>query len=103
MALRPTLLSEIQAALGPAVTASLTTQSAVSDLYEGYLFSLILDAARIERARVTLRAASGGIPNPFVFRTSPGYLNSTYQNYGYAEIAFPQCPVLEAHVSIRVA
>ena len=103
MALRPNLLSEIQAALGAAVTPSLTAQSAVSDLYEGYLFSLILDAARTERARVTLCSAGGGNPNPFVFRTSPGYLNSRQQNYGYAEIAFPRCPVLEAHVSVRVA
>jgi hypothetical protein len=88
--------------LGPAVTPSLTAQSAPSDLYEGYLFTLILDAARTEGAQVTLRAVGGGFPNPFVFRTSPGYLNSSRHNYGYAEIAFHQRPVLEAHVGVRV-
>jgi hypothetical protein len=75
--IRPNLLAEIQQALGAATIPSLTASSAVSDVYEAYLFSIVLRAARIENATVTLSCISGGNPNPFVFRTSPGYLNST--------------------------
>jgi hypothetical protein len=103
VAIRPTLLREIQAALGPAVVPNLNTVSAVSDVYEAYLFSLVLRAARNEGATVTLECINGGQPNPFVFRTSPGYLNSTRRNYGFAEIAFPDCPTLEAHLGVRIS
>ncbi len=103
MPLRPTLLAEIGAALGAAVTPSLTTQSAASDIYEAYIFSIVLQAATTEGAQVTLASILSGATSQFVFRTSPGYLNSRRRNYGYAEIRFPRCPTLEAHVSVRVA
>jgi hypothetical protein len=104
MPVRPALLGEIQQTLGAAIIPSLTTASAASDLYEAYLFALIVQAARSERAvAVRFRTISGGQPSPFVFRTSPGYLNSRRANYGYAEIEFSRCPLLEAHVGVRVS
>ncbi len=101
--IRPNLLAEIHQALGAATISSLTTASAVSDVYEAYLFSIALRAAQIENATVTLSCIGGGTPNPFVFRTSPGYLNSTLRNYGYAIIQFPGCPALETHLGVRVS
>lgn len=103
MAVRPNLLAEIQQALGSSIIPSLTQSSAVSDLYEAYLFSLVLRAARTEGAVVTLACINGGVPNPFIFRTSPGYLNSDRHNYGYAVIRFAGCPTLEAHLGVRVS
>jgi hypothetical protein len=103
MPVRPGLLQEIQVALGPAVVPSLNTSSAVNDVYEAYLFSLVLSAARTEGATVTLQCINGGQPRPFVFRTSPGYLNSRRRNYGYAVIDFAGCPALEAHLGVRVS
>jgi hypothetical protein len=103
MPIRPNLIQEIQAALGPAVIPSLNSGSAVNDVYEAYLFSLLLLAARTEGAIVTLECINGGTPNPFVFRTSPGYLNSRRRNYGYAVIEFAGCPRLEAHLGVRVS
>ena len=104
MPLRPNLLAEIQNALGAALPPSLTTASAANDLYEAYLFTIIIDAARREgAARVAFRSRPQSSPAIFVFRTSPGYLASTTQDYGYAEIEFPRKPVLEAHLGIRVA
>src|SRR4051812_28193924 len=103
MPIRPTLLAEIQQALGSATVPSLTNASAVSDIYEAYLFSLVLQAARTEGADVTLACINGGVPSTFVFRTSPGYLNSQHRNYGYALIEFPGCPALEAHLGVRVS
>lgn len=103
MPIRPDLLTDIQAALDSALSPTLTSASAVSDVYEAYLFSLVLNAARAQGATVTFACINGGMPNPFVFRTSPGYLNLRQRNYGFAVIQFPDCPTLEAHVSIRVS
>lgn len=103
MPLRPTLLAEIRTALGAATTPSLTSASATNDVYEAYLFALILEAARAEGAAVRLECINGGAPNPFIFRTSPGYLNSRTRNYGFGVIEFARCPVLEAHVGVRVS
>lgn len=103
MPTRQGLLQEIRQALGQAVSPSLTTQSDLSDIYEGYIFVVLLQAARIEGAQVGFSSIQGGAANQFVFRTSPGYLNSQRQNYGYAEIRFPRCPTLEAHLGVRVA
>jgi hypothetical protein len=98
--IRPNLLSEIQQALGAAVIPSLTPASAANDVYEAYLFSLVLRSAESMGATITLACRP---PNPFVFRTSPGYLKSRNQNYGYAIVAFPRCPILEAHLGVRVS
>lgn len=104
MPLRPNLLADIQNALGPALTPSLTPASAANDIYEAYLFGIIIDAARTEGAsRVSFRSRTQSNPTVFVFRTSPGYLASAAQDYGYAEIEFQDKPVLEAHLGIRVA
>jgi hypothetical protein len=73
--LRANLLAEIRQALGQAVSPSLTTQSDVSDIYEGYIFGILLNAARIEGAQVSLSSIQEATPTQFVFRTSPGYLN----------------------------
>lgn len=104
MPLRPALLNEIQTSIGSSLSPSLTTASAASDIYEAYLFCIIVDAARAEGAtRVAFRSRSQENPSVFIFRTSPGYLHSTTQDYGYVEIEFPEKPVLEAHLGIRVA
>jgi hypothetical protein len=103
MPIRPQLLAEIEQALGQAVRPSLTSASAAFDLYEAYLFSLVVAAARTEGGIVSYRSISGGLPNPFVFRTSPGYIGSNTHNYGYGEIDFAGCPLLEVHVGVRVS
>ena len=103
MSIRANLLAEIREALGQAVIPSLTTESDLSDLYEGYIFSIVLQAARREGADVVLSCVQPPAPSQFVFRTSPGYLNSRRHNYGFAELRFPECPALEVHAGVRVA
>lgn len=103
MPIRPTLLAEIEETLSNAVLPSLSNSDAVSDIYEAYLFSLVLQAAREEGADVSLACINGGMPSTFVFRTSPGYLNSRRKNYGYAVIDFAGCPRLEVHLGVRVS
>lgn len=103
MPIRSTLLSEVRAAIGATVSAGLTSRSSLSDIYEAYLFSLILSAARIEGAQIRFEARSGATPARLVFRSSPGYLHSNRHDYTHAVIEFNNVPALELHVSVRVS
>lgn len=103
MSINSTLLASIQTALGSTVTPSLTSTSSTSDIFEAYVFGLVLDAARIEGANIYFRDALGSTPSTFVFRTSPGYIFSTTKPYTYAVIEFPNKPALETHMGIRVS
>ena len=97
-----TLLNHIQAALGRAMNPSLTMASAASDIFEAYVFSLLLEAARTETATVSFEDVHGGTPNVFTFRTSPGFIFSTAKNYTHAVLTFPSKPPLEAHLGVYV-
>lgn len=97
------LLTAIQVALGSAVSPSLTSASDTSDIFEAYIFSLILEAARVEGANIYFRNVNGSSPSTFVFRTSPGYIFSRTQPYTHAVIDFPGKPMLETHVGVRVS
>ncbi len=95
-------LSEIRSALGPALSPSLNTSSSTSDIFEAYVFSLVINAAQTEGAQISFRDVNGTTPTRFIFRTSPGYIHSTVRAYSHAVIAFPSKPPLEAHVGVRV-
>jgi hypothetical protein len=103
MPIDPIFLSEIQAALGSAITPSLTTADDASDGFEAYLLGLVIRAAQNEGAVISFRDVFYSTPTSFVFRTSPGYISSRKQPYTYAIIAFPGRPVLEAHVGVRIS
>ena len=102
MAITDDMINAIQASLGGMITPSLTSSSALGDLFEGYILSILLDAATELGGQIEYRNISG-TTNQFLFRTSPGFIFSTAQAYTYAVIAFSNCPVLEAHVGVRVA
>ncbi len=92
------LLDAIQMALGALVTPSLTSNSAISDLFEAYILGIILDAAIAEGASIEYRDVQGQVTSQFVFRSSPGYIFSDERLYTHAVIDFPTCPLLEAHM-----
>lgn len=102
MPLRPHMVSEIDAALAGIPKANLTSASAGYDLYEAYIWALVLKAARNEGATVRFRNRDGNLPTNFWFRTSPSNIFSSAHEYCHAEIEFPGRPVLEAHVGIYV-
>jgi hypothetical protein len=104
MTIEDQLLNEIQAALGGAITPSLT-RADPSGLFEGYILGLVLRAAINEGARTPIdyEDVNGNMNPPiFEFRTSPGYIASQRKAYTHAIIAFPNKPILEAHIGIRV-
>jgi len=96
------LLAQIRSALTP-LPPSLTNSSQGSDLFEAYIFTLILQAARSEGATVSYETVFGSTPTQFYFRTSPGHIYSTRHPYTHAVIDFGRRPSLEAHLGILVS
>jgi hypothetical protein len=99
--MRPELLQEIKSALGRAVSPNLSVQSKGYDLYEAYVFSLVLRAARRTGARIDYENRDRTTVTTFAFRTGPGEINSG--NYSHAVLRFARRPELEAHVGIYVS
>jgi hypothetical protein len=98
------LLNEIQRIIGGTTLSNLTSATAACDLFEVYVFTLILEAAQREGATLLFEDVHGRIPPAaYIFRTSPGHIYSTAQDYTHAIIQFPNTPTLEAHVGIKVA
>ncbi|SRR5712691_2458782 len=94
------LLRELRTHLGAAV--SYTTASAANDIYEGFLFSLVVATARKSGAVIRYEDVRGNKARNLTFRTSPGQLYSTRQDYTYAVIEFGRAPALEVHVGVKV-
>lgn len=102
MTITDDLLNEIDGTLGAAISSSLNTASDTSDIFEAYVFSLVIEAARTEGASIVYRDVFGNTPTTFVFRTSPGYIFSTNRPYTHAVISFQNKAPLEAHIGVRV-
>jgi len=103
---KASLLSEIRTMLGSAVIPDLTSASAVSDIFEAYILSILLQAAEKEGATISYEDVSGNVPTTFVFRTSPAHIYSTTHPYTHAVIRFKReegVAPLEAHIGVRVA
>ncbi|MFM0596832.1 hypothetical protein [Paraburkholderia dilworthii] len=97
------MLTEISSVLGAAISASPIASSALSDIFEAYIFTLLIRAARDEGAAVNFKSRSGRSATSLILRTSPGWLYSSAQDYTHALLEFPGRPALEAHTGIKVA
>jgi hypothetical protein len=95
------LAGEVAARLGPAIGLNLTAATAAYDLYEAYVFTLVLSAAHTERFGVAFEHIAPGPAATFTFRTSPGHIYTATQPYSYAVLTAPNGLELEAHVGIR--
>jgi hypothetical protein len=94
------LLRDLRGHLGASV--SYTTASAANDVYEGFLFSLVVATARRSGAAIHYEDVRGNKTHSLVFRTSPGRIYSTRNNYTHAVVEFGTAPTLETHVGIFV-
>ena len=99
--MRSQLLTEIRQVLGNAVSPNLTSRSKGYDLYEAYVFSLVVRAAQRSGAQVRYENTDLSTPTKFVFRTGPGEIASG--NYSHAVLSFARKPELEVHVGIYVS
>lgn len=104
MPLDAAILDSIRATIGATRTPSLSSFSAASDVFEAYILSRILVAAK----------ESGALPvewydrhmsqsTELVFRTSPGAIYSDRRPYTHAVLRFPgNVEPLEAHLGVIV-
>jgi hypothetical protein len=101
------MLTEIGTALGGIPSNYAISISQDYDIFEGYLFALLVEEAKNAGASVVYQdnsSTTGTTPlTTCTFRTSPGAITST-DPYTYAVIRFPgkRKPTLEAHVGVFV-
>tara|TARA_R110002072_G_C7959798_1_gene533789 strand:+ start:550 stop:1221 length:672 start_codon:yes stop_codon:yes gene_type:complete len=100
MPINQDLLNGINAALGAAVTPSLTAASSTNDLYEAYVFSVVLEVAKSEGGTVAFSDMHGNTPSILLFRTGPSVLYHATQNYCHGIIQFAAKPTLELHQGV---
>lgn len=102
MTSRSDLITILKKCLGDSKVRNLLSNSN-SDLYEAYIFSLILRAAKAETATVYFEDINGNKTTKLLFRTSPGTIYSTKHNYTHAVVEFPNGTVVEVHVGIKIS
>jgi hypothetical protein len=93
------LLNEIRGLVG---AVSYHSASDVFDVYEGYVFALIVSTASSHGATVTYEDVHGAMASGLLFRTSPGQLYNTNQPYTHAIVEFSGAPALEVHLGVYV-
>jgi len=96
------LLDEITAAIGSGIATSYGNLSKDNDVFEGYVWSLVVSAARAEGASISYEDVFGTPVHYLTFRTSPGNIYSQKHPYTHARIVFDGCPELEAHIGVYV-
>lgn len=102
MTVHDELIGEIEASVSSAAGLSYHQPAATNDVYENYVWTLCIEAARSKQATISYETVQGGTPSVLIFRTSPGNIYSTAHAYTHAILEFDSCPKLEVHVGIRV-
>jgi hypothetical protein len=98
------LLGDLPAALPTTMTAAGPAPTAGNDLYEAYLFGLVMRAASREGFSITLADAIGAA-TVVRLRRAPGRLPSggpPGARFTHAVLACPPRPSLELHTGVRV-
>lgn len=95
------LVGEIKSLLA-AGAVSYDSSSKPSDVYEGFIFSLIVATASRHGATVTYEDVHGAKASNLVFRTGPGHLYSDSHPFTHAVIEFDGAPALEVHLGVYV-
>jgi hypothetical protein len=95
------LIDAIEQCLGQVVSPGISTSTAAYDLFEVFIFGLVVEAAKSAGAQVSYQNIDLPTFNgQFTFRTSPGNIYSRKHPYTYAQIEFANQPALEAHIGI---
>jgi hypothetical protein len=95
-------IAKVASAIEKAVEPALKLESLASNLFEAYIFSLIMRAAKAESAKISYQDLHGNAPTALEFMADPGMVCSS-RPYTHAVIEFPHKPVLEAQIGARLA
>lgn len=101
MPIHDDLINEISGVIGN--LPSNLSSGELNNVYEVYIFTLILKAAQNEGGSIRILDQNNNTPTILHFRSGPGYITSNRRDYSFAEILFNNKPPLEVHVSIRIS
>jgi hypothetical protein len=96
------LREELPRALPSALTVDGPSPTAGNDLYEAFLFSLVLKAARSEGYDVSFADSSGRMPTEFRLRRSPGRLSTGTFTHAILTLPNTRKVPLEVHTGVVV-
>jgi hypothetical protein len=99
---RDDLIAGIEEVISTAASIGYERPSDTNDVYENYVWKLCLLAAERNIAAVRFETVHGAEATRLVFRTAPGAIYSTTQDFTHAVLEFPDCPPLEVHVGVKV-
>ncbi|WP_414754698.1 hypothetical protein [Anabaena sp. CCY 9910] len=102
MPINLSLIQGIRTRIGSLVQLGFGSSTDVSDLYEAYIFSILIRAAQNEGAKIRFQNALEQDTQYLIFRRSPGQIYVSTHPYTHAVIEFNGKPILEAHVGIRI-
>jgi hypothetical protein len=102
MSINSRLKQAISSLIGGVIDPGYASLRQTSELYERYVFEIILSAAKNEGASISFLNNFGNLPQSLLFRGSPGQIYATDKPYTHAIIEFIGKPLLEVHVGLRV-
>jgi hypothetical protein len=102
MSVNDDLLNEIEGAIGASIASGYSTANAANDLFEGYVWSIVIGAARDQGGAISYENVNGVAVSTLVFRTSPGRIYSKKKPYTHAIVQFPSGLEVEVHLGVFV-
>lgn len=97
----PSLLADVETALGLSVDLGYASKAKNHDLYEAYVLTLLLLAADAAGWKLELRDGWGHTVTAPLFRLGPGRITS--RNYTFARMTKAGRVPLEAHLGVKVS
>lgn len=97
------MIDDLEDALDDCISTINVSLSSDSDIFEAYIFGLVIRAAKEEGADISYQDVNGGNTTSLLFRNSPGVIYFRNKIYTHGVIQFSDKPILEAHVGIKVA
>ncbi len=97
------LIDELDSSLSSTIPHPYKSISAACDVYEGYLWMLVLEAAKEQGANISFETRENKPASNLIFRTSPGNIYSKAHDYTHAILDFGgQTSELEVHIGIYI-
>jgi len=94
------ILSQLPQLLGASIPPTASGPTTNGDIFEAYVFALVLEAAKREQAGILYETVDGPFQGVATFRTSPGHIWSDARSYTHAVLQFSGKALLEAHIGI---
>lgn len=96
------ILQQVSNKLSGAINPNFNTAVEQSDIFDVYLFSILLKAIANEGGDIYYKDVFDHHPTSLVFRKTPGKIHGNIHPYTHAMVEFPKKPPLEVHINVKV-